>query len=566
MPLKSKTKVLIFCPPFDGHLNVIKELFSRSGDLLDCRIVITGWKNIPVNKRGLDKSAVSLARSELSETDPASWTFPRVAELLGDCHDIAKSYKPDLILYDFFSIEGYLVGELLGIPAWSSIPAFLGSFTEKEYLAGKLGSQTNKSSINLIRKRYGVEIDAGDLEMISDGIFLPGEVNIVWSYPSLVSTDFKTNRHDKHYIFVGSARTAASNTKIATRKSRPIIYLSFGTVVMNNFWNQRIEIRKGLTEFFGELARIWKAKPWDVVLATQGKHILDRYPDNWVVEHSVDQFEVLRQADVFVTHGGSNSFHEAVLVQTPMVVVPFFGDQPLVARTVATMGIGRNLVFDASIDTHDAKHYIDKDLARSVDNAVQDLLEDSSYKAEISAISLAHTDVYSLLSGKIKFAEGDLLYGTNIARQRYVADHELQEEFTILEFKSFSELAPYRYSMPRIIDIYHDVILNDEYFEKDSQSHNSTYIKHLSEYKQYLKGETDFEKMCLKGLDFFTQYYQVHFLLNDFDPSVNRITKAEINYVLGNQQRFQGKVIFYWRLHDFWVPVPYSMVSDLTTV
>lgn len=563
MPTIPPQKILVFCPPFDGHLNVIKRLTGSDKCHFQWKIVITGWTNVPVETANYGCDIAMLAKSALAETDPALWTLPRAAELLEACIDIAREYQPDLIFYDFFSIEGSLVGQLLDIPAWSSIPAFMGRFEDLDYLTKKLSSKDNIAAMRDLHKRYGLTINPKKLEMISDGIHIPGEVNIVWSYPSVTPADFMAHRQKRHYVFVGSVFSPTTPNRSPSVSARPIIYLSFGTVVMNNLWNQRAEVREGLTVFFGELAKIWQNRNWDVVFVTQGKEVLTQYPKNWHVVENVNQFEVLNRSSVFVTHGGSNSFHEAILAQTPMVVVPFFGDQPLVAQTVAKLGIGSNLVPGVSIDTRAPRDYLQHGLAQAVDVTVKEILSNNAYTNSLELLNLAHTDIYSLLARQIRFEEGDLLFGTNVARQKYVTKHNLQEEFTILEFKAFAELAPHDYSLPRIIDIYHDVILNDDYFKTDNQSGRSVYIQHLREYKEFLDGETDFEKMCIKGIDYFTQYYNIHFILSDFTPSANRITKAEINYILENRHRLEGKVTFYRDVGGHWIPIPYSSISAL---
>ena len=52
------------------------------------------------------------------------------------------------------------------------------------------------------------------------------------------------------------------------------------------------------------------------------------------VQGWVDQREQLADADVFITHSGLNSTHEALYHRVPMVSYPMFGDQPgLSART-----------------------------------------------------------------------------------------------------------------------------------------------------------------------------------------------------------------------------------------
>jgi UDP:flavonoid glycosyltransferase YjiC (YdhE family) len=53
----------------------------------------------------------------------------------------------------------------------------------------------------------------------------------------------------------------------------------------------------------------------------------------------VDQWQVLREADVFVTHQGLNSTHEAIFNRVPMLSYPFFWDQPALAGTCGRMGL-----------------------------------------------------------------------------------------------------------------------------------------------------------------------------------------------------------------------------------
>ncbi len=53
----------------------------------------------------------------------------------------------------------------------------------------------------------------------------------------------------------------------------------------------------------------------------------------------VDQFAELARADVFVTHHGLNSTHEAIARRVAMVSYPFFGDQPTLARKCQELGL-----------------------------------------------------------------------------------------------------------------------------------------------------------------------------------------------------------------------------------
>ena len=65
-------------------------------------------------------------------------------------------------------------------------------------------------------------------------------------------------------------------------------------------------------------------------------------------------------ADVFVTHGGMNSVSEAMVYGTPMVVIPFVSDQPVNARCIEKLGIGKRLEYS------DVKQKVLKDMVFSV--------------------------------------------------------------------------------------------------------------------------------------------------------------------------------------------------------
>jgi len=344
----------------------------------------------------------TLAKSDLHETDPATWTLPRLVELYEDCLKLAKTFQPDLIIYDFFSLEGYFVGKSLNIPYWCSIPALIGPFTHRDYLNTKLQLSENIDALKKLNQKYGIAIDIKIIEMISDGLHLPGQINIIWSYPSLVPPNMLTNRHKKEYVFVGHLRGETNNFPTKKEIDRPLVYLSFGTVVMDNLWNQQTTIRSNLREFVKTLAKLWEHKPFDVLFVNRGKPILKEYPRNWRVADHVDQVAVLSRSSVFITHGGANSFHEAVLQSVPMVVVPFFGDQPLVAKQIERLHIGINVVSDSEIDTKKSKSFLNVSLAEHVDNAVATILKNQNkYKNNFSNIPLKRTNIKSLIQEKL---------------------------------------------------------------------------------------------------------------------------------------------------------------------
>lgn len=58
------------------------------------------------------------------------------------------------------------------------------------------------------------------------------------------------------------------------------------------------------------------------------------------IEPYVDQFEALRQACAFITHGGINGVMEAILTETPMLVIPLTFEQQTTSNNVVKHGLG----------------------------------------------------------------------------------------------------------------------------------------------------------------------------------------------------------------------------------
>lgn len=389
-------KILIFSPPFGGHITILNEFISQYSSKFQIKLAITGWTNIRPDNESPRVPPIVFAKSTLKETDPSLWTFPRVLELLPLCLKLAKEFRPDLIIYDFFSLEGVYVGRILNIPYWCSLPALIGPFSNHAYLRKKLNNKVNRNSLKLIKGTWGNIVDSSEIESISDGIHVPGTRNLIWSYKSIVPDKFSKNRKKSPYHFVGNIR-GRYYPKIHGNKNQ-LIYMSFGTVVMDNLWKQQTETRKRLKLFILQLSKLWKDKNYEVIFCSQGKRVLENYPANWNVYDKVDQIKYLAKADVFVTHGGSNSFHEALIQQVPMVAIPFFGDQPLIANTIERLGIGINLVKDLNIDTKKSKDFLNKELVARLDRAVNEVINNKKYNENFIKIKLKPESLSNVLT------------------------------------------------------------------------------------------------------------------------------------------------------------------------
>lgn len=119
--------------------------------------------------------------------------------------------------------------------------------------------------------------------------------------------------------------------------SGPVIYISIGTIL------------KGGGRFFRACLDAFQEKNVTVVLSVGSFEIakLGNIPQNFIIRNHIPQITVLKQADLFITHGGMNSVSEAMIHGVPMVVIPFVSDQPVNAEQVVRLGLGRVLDYKA---------------------------------------------------------------------------------------------------------------------------------------------------------------------------------------------------------------------------
>jgi MGT family glycosyltransferase len=97
------------------------------------------------------------------------------------------------------------------------------------------------------------------------------------------------------------------------------------------------------TFFYQQCLQAFANSEYTVVMSV-GKFIdiaeLGKIPPNFIVSNYVPQMQVLQQASVFITHGGTNSTWEALINKVPLIVFPQGGDQYLVANRVEELNIG----------------------------------------------------------------------------------------------------------------------------------------------------------------------------------------------------------------------------------
>jgi MGT family glycosyltransferase len=113
---------------------------------------------------------------------------------------------------------------------------------------------------------------------------------------------------------------------------KPLIYASLGTLV------------NGLENVYRSILEAVEKFPETQVVLSVGKNIsteeLGRIPANTLVVASAPQIELLKYADLCITHAGLNTALESLAQGVPMVAIPIGYDQPGVATRIAYHGAG----------------------------------------------------------------------------------------------------------------------------------------------------------------------------------------------------------------------------------
>jgi UDP-N-acetylglucosamine:LPS N-acetylglucosamine transferase len=115
---------------------------------------------------------------------------------------------------------------------------------------------------------------------------------------------------------------------------KPLVYMTFGTLVVGLRLAKYV-YRTGVRAVRGLPVRVLLTTGSDA--ATE---LITAVPDNVTVERWVPQQAVLPHAAAMVCHGGSGTVLGGLAAGVPMVVAPFFADQPDNAERVEQAGAG----------------------------------------------------------------------------------------------------------------------------------------------------------------------------------------------------------------------------------
>jgi MGT family glycosyltransferase len=262
--------------------------------------------------------------------------------------DEVRRLRPAVIIYGTFAVIGHVVAIRLGIPYVNVCAGhnvnpvqFLRSLPSDPRV--KLHPACWKAADRL-RDHYGIR-GASPFSFIAT---LSPFLNVYCEPPAFLKP-LEREAFEPVAFFGSIVREGAARSSTMPRipttdpNGKLTVYVSFGTIVWRHHAAQALQALQAISRAFSGREDI-------SAVISLGGHDLPRQTvaalarPNVRVEGYVDQWEMLRVTDVFITHNGLNSTHEAIFHRVPMISVPFFWDQPALARRCQEYGLAVALV------------------------------------------------------------------------------------------------------------------------------------------------------------------------------------------------------------------------------
>jgi UDP:flavonoid glycosyltransferase YjiC (YdhE family) len=262
----------------------------------------------------------------------AVYAEPLIAEV--------AALRPAFLVYDSFMVVAPLIGRRLGIPyvgmraGHAQIPAQ--AIAEIRSDPRVSTSAACLAAVERLRRDYGMN-EASPFSYLEG---LSPHLNLYAEPARFLNEDGR--RAFEPIAFFGSLapelREAASRERPLAGHGRKIrVYAAFGSVI----WRYYAAIALSAMAKLADVLAEYDAE----VLFSLGNHSIDDADRRRIerphirVETYVDQWGALKDADLFVTHHGLKSTHEAIFHQVPMLSYPFFGDQPAMAQCCQDLGL-----------------------------------------------------------------------------------------------------------------------------------------------------------------------------------------------------------------------------------
>jgi UDP:flavonoid glycosyltransferase YjiC (YdhE family) len=248
-----------------------------------------------------------------------------------------EAAEPTIVVYDSFAVVGLVAARLLHLPhvclcsGHDVNPArFLAMLPHDPRV--KLSPRCHEAVARL-RDRYGIA-DASPFSFVSS---LSPHLNVYGEPPEYL--DPKAREAFAPVSFLGSLARLdpppPGPPLFGDAQGARKVYVSFGTVIWRYYAKEAVLALQAIGEALSRRGDVRAV----VSLGGNAVDVPGLASKSVRVESYVDQWRALHEADLFVTHHGLNSTHEAAYCRVPMLSYPFFWDQPALAAKCRDLGI-----------------------------------------------------------------------------------------------------------------------------------------------------------------------------------------------------------------------------------
>jgi MGT family glycosyltransferase len=247
-------------------------------------------------------------------------------EILG----IVRENRYDMIICDSYFGGACFLKQMTKIPVVCSHSSFAMSQTPVPKRMLELGFHPQLDHCYQILKRVceSYKIEEPSLEEV---FISKGDLNIVYTTRNFNGDE---GVHEPDYIFAGPSvdrLQEASDLDLSMIGGRKLIYISFGS------------INTDFVDFYRICLSAFRDTEYYVCMSIGKKcevSQMGEIPPNFLVKSFLPQLEILKRADVFITHAGFNSVSEALYFGVPMLALPQVNDQHMVAKRLSSMQLG----------------------------------------------------------------------------------------------------------------------------------------------------------------------------------------------------------------------------------
>ena len=316
-----KSKNILYIPGvlhghFTGNVEIIKQLVSL-GYNVTCYVLDIFAERL--KNSGAKLEVLNIDRSDFDKLPPQAPKFAQTAIVVRESYDcIFSIFSKDQTKYDYLLIDIFFdfrqMNKILKFPLSNIIivyPCFC--ITDMNINEIKFGSQRERI-LTPIMKKYNLELH----DYIPAIYNLPPNIKLI-----LTSKLFhlRSEELDNTCYLIGPSieeREYEGNFNFKKDPNKKLIYISLGTIIHenNNFYSLCFESFKNSEKY--------------QVLISAGEHTdlkaFKVIPDNFSIFNYVVQTEVLKIADIFITHGGLNSTQEGLLNHIPLIIIPQVND------------------------------------------------------------------------------------------------------------------------------------------------------------------------------------------------------------------------------------------------